>query len=987
MCKLVEWIDRCKPRLVILTCPPKVWSSQLKCIGGNSQAVRRQQRESKRHASFFQLSERVFERQIGRGDDALVESENRDTDQPMSPPLEDSDDDELLEDVPMGDAEGSMRSRLAYDGISFDIPVGGARQEVVEAAEWPAHHLCPLLAQLTGKQVSWAKNTLTREHGWSPVALVFGKEPRVFGELHSQGEPHSFHPRVGDEGSDVAKRMRYRYHAKIEYIRSQARHMLARTAHNRVRKMTNPQIGQLVFFWRAMRKKEPSRWVGPAYIVGLQGNNAWVAIGGRCFLVAGEHLREACGDEKHFGDPQIQKAIALFRKLPSDATYEDLTSQENPSEEPMEIEQQPLVQDVAGEAGDLLEGIDDLPESLRALSGQVGWTKDEFGNPVLVTYQAWSYRTPETRYDPHRVPFRSTWGRFDGEWFCLEKEVKWAELDNPHEYLPRAPAELLITRFQGRTRKEMCLEDVPVSIKKRKGERESVHHVHAVRHGGVVGKNKLKRMMEKEVPYEKIPMDERHLYAEAEAKEWGSWQQYESCEPPKQGLKGVKSSQILRLLKPVYGRPDAPRAWYEELARVLTTEMGFTKSNIDPAMFMLRDDNGSLVGCMVVHVDDLMVCHDGSDFAAGIVDKLGKRFPFGTWDNVAEKQSGVTYCGKEIRLIQHQGEESISLSQDGFVDGRLQEMEVLKDRRQDPESFATEEEKANFRSVVGSLQWLSTQSRPDLSFETNQLQKRIADLRVHDLLRANRAVKEVSRNRMQLVFKNLGRDAQLVVYTDAGLYSSVGVDIDEKEAEDILQSEKSKRLVYSQKGAVVGFVKRDATEMKGEESHLNVLDWRSTTNKRVIESSFAAETQAALMALGMGHFCQVLMSELRFGAEVIGSVEDDGWHDLVSMTVVTDCKSIYDTVHKDGQHISDKSSVVSAVLLRQLLSTRGAHSKARLLWVPTRHQLADGLTKGGRAKELRELLERGVTFREEAVKRKSSSQKEIGSSVNVVRVA
>ena len=699
MCKLVEWIDRCKPRLVILTCPPKVWSSQHKCIGGNSQAVRRQQRESRRHASFFQLSERVFERQIGRGDDALVEtpatcasdksdawnhvmshpevfavlgsgskctavrardqlgfrgsalwlctsievcheiaqtylthraepgsegrkhvcdktaaaicrgyvktlkckepsrirrmlrqvaarirrtdqgelikdlrwnekniakalsrwnavfavgshaSENRDTDQPMAPPLEDSDDDELLEDVPMGDAEGSMRSRLAYDGISFDIPVGrklspevreglkkahcnlghpgtkdlqrflklgGARQEVVEAAGWircvscahsskprthrttsippcsitfgdeihldcicvhdsnadahwymsildraTSYHIIELLRdhspselnkafdrawtkwagpplrvsvdfeggfrgkdfwnkvgeagaslvsiagtahwqagkverhnqtikdmlrtviRQTGvkgreemkkvaREVSWAKNTLTREHGWSPVALVFGKEPRVFGELHSQGEPHSFHPRVGDEGSDVAKRMRYRYHAKIEYIRSQARHMLARTAHNRVRKMTNPQIGQLVFFWRAMRRKEPSRWVGPAYIVGLQGNNAWVAIGGRCFLVAGEHLREACGDERHFGDPQIQKAIALFRRLPSDATYEDLTSQENPSEEPMEIEQQPLVQDVAGEVGDLLEGIDDLPDSLKALSGQVG---------------------------------------------------------------------------------------------------------------------------------------------------------------------------------------------------------------------------------------------------------------------------------------------------------------------------------------------------------------------------------------------------------------------------------------------------------------------------------------------------------------------------------------------------------------------------------------------------------------------------------------
>ena len=48
------------------------------------------------------------------------------------------------------------------------------------------------------------------------------------------------------------------------------------------------------------------------------------------------------------------------------------------------------------------------------------------------------------------------------------------------------------------------------------------------------------------------------------------------------------------------------------------------------------------------------------------------------------------------------------------------------------------------------------------------------------------------------------------------------------------------------------------------------------------------------------------------------------------MTLVTDCKSIYDTVHKDGQHISDKSSVIHAVLLRQMLTTRDAQ-KTKLL--------------------------------------------------------
>ena len=640
-------------------------------------------------------------------------------------------------------------------------------------------------------------------------------------------------------------------------------------------------------------------------------------------------------------------------------------------------------------------------------------------------------------------------------------------------------------------------------MKKPRNQPQEAHRVHTVGYGKTLSKNKLKRMMDKEIPYERIPQQERALYQEAEEKEWNSWKQYDSCEvlseeesarvlqespnrvlpsryvyrnknaglideqgrplptrararlclqghlcpdaqtgqvqvdsptvervstmlflhlavsygwtknwyigdisnaflqgaplvgkqpmymkPPKQGLAGVKPNQLLRLLKPVYGRPDAPRAWYEELARVLTGELGFCKSCIDPAVFMLRDPKGILVGAMVVHVDDLMFCHDGSEMGKRVAEKLAKRFPFGTWDRVAEKPCGVTYCGKEIRLQSEAGREQVVLSQDGFIDGRLEEMEVSRERRRRPEMYATEEERGNFRSVVGSLQWLATQSRPDLAFETNQLQKRIADLRVADLIRANKAVKEAKLHRMRIVFEDLGRDAELVVYSDAGLYSSVGVEISEQEANDVLQSSFDKRLVYSQKGGVVGFVKRGSTETKSTPNHINILDWRSSTNKRVIESSFAAETHAALMAMRMGHFCQVLTSELRFGSDVVGSVEDDGWDDLVSMTLVTDCKSIYDTVHKDGQHISDKANVVHAVLLRQMLSTRRAQCKTKLLWVRTRHQIADGLTKGRRSKKLREQVSSGVVFRELAVKRgKLSDQQHIGVSVKVVQDA
>ena len=48
------------------------------------------------------------------------------------------------------------------------------------------------------------------------------------------------------------------------------------------------------------------------------------------------------------------------------------------------------------------------------------------------------------------------------------------------------------------------------------------------------------------------------------------------------------------------------------------------------------------------------------------------------------------------------------------------------------------------------------------------------------------------------------------------------------------------------------------------------------------------------------------MSEIMYGSEIISAVEDDGWQELCPITLITDCKSIYDTVHKDGQHVSEK---------------------------------------------------------------------------------
>ena len=449
---------------------------------------------------------------------------------------------------------------------------------------------------------------------------------------------------------------------------------------------------------------------------------------------------------------------------------------------------------------------------------------------------------------------------------------------------------------------------------------------------------------------------------------------------PKQGLPGLKPGQLIQLVKSVYGRPDAPRSWFNELSRILVEEIGFERSQIDPALFYLRDGTGVCKGVLVVHVDDLMVGGDKSDFTKQAFERLHKRFPFGTWQEVAKETSGVTYCGKEIKVVESLGERMIELSQNGFIDGRLDKIEIKRERLKDSNRHATAEELTDYRSAVGSLQWLSTQSRPDIAFEVNQLQKRVKDLRVFDLLRANRVIKEVVDNRFSIKFRNLGK-TELVAFHDASLFNSVGVEINEQEADDILMTGKEKKLVYSQKGAVLGLVSQGDID-KGEPVKMNILDWRSTTNKRVIESSLAAETHAAIQAHGLSRFVQALLAEATLGTEVVSYLDDEDWQSIAPLNMITDCKSIYDHVRKDGQHLSEKGNVIQVMLLRKMCSTRPHTGKARLLWVPTRNQLADGLTKTGRGKHIRENLGEAKFHEEAAPRRKWSTAKDSYASVN-----
>lgn len=451
------------------------------------------------------------------------------------------------------DLEGGFRGEDFWskvgDGCIPVIPIAGTAhwqagkierhgqtmKRMMETAIRHGHARGEKQMQEVGLEAARSKNELVREHGWSPNMLVFGRDPRGFGEIIHNGNSCAYHPDAGTKGSDISRHIKFRYHARLAYMKHQAKHMLMRTLDQRMRKGEIPQQGQMVFFWREarMRRKQmpSSNWMGPGFVVGHQGNSAWVACGGRCYLVACEHLRLAVGDEEQFGAPEVQKALALFRKRDGEnATYEDLTKQKGPEKKDWSMEdvEMEILQDsddeMKGSVGrDSWTNVERLTGELLRLSrlGE-GWHVDGEGNHVYVGYKSISFVNPSSQ-DSRLGRFRTTWvwlerNGLGGKWTRLENGVDWTEMGNPGAFLPEVPVRQAITIFSSRKRKDEVVSE--------EGKLSKVPRTQKDRDVFVVSTQKQKRMMDKEVPYDKIPQHERELYRQAEEKEWGAWVEY-----------------------------------------------------------------------------------------------------------------------------------------------------------------------------------------------------------------------------------------------------------------------------------------------------------------------------------------------------------------------------------------------------------------------------------------------------------------------------
>ena len=334
----------------------------------------------------------------------------------------------------------------------------------------------------------------------------------------------------------------------------------------------------------------------------------------------------------------------------------------------------------------------------------------------------------------------------------------------------------------------------------------------------------------------------------------------------------LKPWECCELLKSAYGLVNAPLLWYEELKGSLIA-LGFVISPLDPCLFVLPKDNSNsdpqqpqIHGLIGIHVDDGLAA--GDEVFNKAVKQLESKYPFGS-----KKQQSFVFTGVSI----HQNADySIDLSQEKYIED-IPSISIDRSRRQNPTNSVTEKERQDLRGLIGSVQYASTNTRPDLSARLSFLQAKITTATVAEWMEANRLLHDAKLHkhvRIQINSIPL-KDLRFVSFSDASFATRANA--------------------QSQKGCLILASSSEIGQWQA--SPVSPLMWYSKKISRVVGSTLASESYALSGAID-------LLGWLRLHWEWLKK-PSDAWRDPTQCLTqgpeafaIVDCKSLYDLIQK-----------------------------------------------------------------------------------------
>ena len=187
------------------------------------------------------------------------------------------------------------------------------------------------------------------------------------------------------------------------------------------------------------------------------------------------------------------------------------------------------------------------------------------------------------------------------------------------------------------------------------------------------------------------------------------------------------SGRVCQLKKGLYGLKQSPRAWNETIKEVLIKN-GFTQLLTDNCVFVNKGKSIFLI----IYVDDGLIFSHSKEEANLIIKLIQQTFEL----TVSE---ATQYIGLEI----DQEEEAIYISQQRYTEKILQQFDMSDcNPVKTPSTSDTKPcdvpTTAPYKEAVGALMYLSNVSRPDISFATGKVARRVSNPSTSDWLDINR---------------------------------------------------------------------------------------------------------------------------------------------------------------------------------------------------------------------------------------------------------
>jgi hypothetical protein len=371
----------------------------------------------------------------------------------------------------------------------------------------------------------------------------------------------------------------------------------------------------------------------------------------------------------------------------------------------------------------------------------------------------------------------------------------------------------------------------------------------------------------------------------------------------------VSKNKVLKLKKALYGLKQAPKAWNDNIDAFLRS-VGFNPCIKDPCIYVKKSKSktGMVLG---LYVDDIMPMYHRRD-----------RDEWNQFKQVLMNKYQVSDLGRVSNILKMKvmmDKDKLYINQQEYVNEKLIEYNMSECAMTDtPEASgvklveAADDDKLNendvslLRSIVGSLQYASVSTRPDITHAVNKVARFMAKGGRQHVIAAKRILRYLQGTQhLGLVYQ---KDEKMVIEGGQKVLTVTG---------------------YCDSDWGGDLVDRKSTTGYCVFVNNNLVSWNTKKQTTVATSSAEAEVMAAAAVVSEIMWLKMILGELGFMVKT-------------PITVYCDNQSAISITTKDVKHERTKHIDIKYHFVHDEIVSNNIEMK----YVSTKDQLADIFTKG-----------------------------------------